>query len=257
MEKGRRTRSPGADCWRRGFLSGRFADPGLPVPPGQQAGLQVDAPWLADRYACHDLQPGRRSAHRANCRRCAGQVRADPARPLHPSQPGDLAARPAGRIRIADRSQRQAAAREGALGWAGLAVEGTGTPRDTPRRNALATTHWNSSMLRGPMIGTQDGKPVHPVVSAQPEERIRLASGEQIARRATSRLSGDLDFDNILVRHLRHLGGYALCRRRRVGDHLRAAAGRLVFRRQRWLPAFPLSGPHPRWAPSHLRARKR
>ncbi len=76
----------------------------------------------------------------------------------------------------------------------GLAVEGTGTPRYIAPANALATTHWNSSMLRGPMIGTQDGQLVHPVVSAQPEERIRLASGEQIAARHY-RLSGDLDFD--------------------------------------------------------------
>jgi hypothetical protein len=76
----------------------------------------------------------------------------------------------------------------------GLAVEGSGTRPYVAPANALATTHWNSTMLRCPMIGTQDGQLMHPVVSAQPEERIRLASGEPVAARRY-RLSGDLDLD--------------------------------------------------------------
>jgi Domain of unknown function (DUF6134) len=76
----------------------------------------------------------------------------------------------------------------------GLAVEGCGTRPYIAPANALATTHWNSYMLRGPMIGVQDGMLVHPVVSPQPEERVRLATGDDIrARRYT--LSGDLDLE--------------------------------------------------------------
>ena len=80
--------------------------------------------------------------------------------------------------------------------WAGsgLAVEGSGTKPYIAPANALATTHWNSHMLRGPMIGVQDGMLVHPIVSPQPEERVRLATGNDIrARRYT--LSGDLDLE--------------------------------------------------------------
>ncbi|HET7884016.1 MAG TPA: DUF6134 family protein [Acetobacteraceae bacterium] len=76
----------------------------------------------------------------------------------------------------------------------GLAVEGSGTRPYVAPANALATTHWNSNMLRSPMIGTQDGQLIHPAVAAQPEERIKLASGEQIPARHY-RLSGDLDLD--------------------------------------------------------------
>ena len=47
----------------------------------------------------------------------------------------------------------------------GVAVDGSGTSPYVAPDNALATTHWNSRMLRGPMIGTQDGMLVHPAVS--------------------------------------------------------------------------------------------
>jgi hypothetical protein len=49
-------------------------------------------------------------------------------------------------------------------------------------------------MVRGPMIGVQDGMLVRPIVSPQPEEPVRLATGDDIrARRYT--LSGDLDLE--------------------------------------------------------------
>jgi len=76
----------------------------------------------------------------------------------------------------------------------GLAVEGSGTQPYTAPENALATTHWNARMLRGPMIGTQDGSLMHPVVSIQPEEPVRLASGQSLPAHRY-RLSGDLDVE--------------------------------------------------------------
>ena len=80
--------------------------------------------------------------------------------------------------------------------WAGsgLAVEGSGTKPYIALANALATTHWNSHMLRGPMIGVQDGMLVHPIVSPQPEERVRLATGNDIRARHYT-LTGDLDLE--------------------------------------------------------------
>ena len=80
--------------------------------------------------------------------------------------------------------------------WAGsgLAVEGSGTRPYIAPANALATTHWNSHMLRGPMIGVQDGMLVHPIVSPQPEERVRLATGNDIRARHYT-LTGDLDLE--------------------------------------------------------------
>jgi hypothetical protein len=76
----------------------------------------------------------------------------------------------------------------------GLAVEGSGTQPYIAPVNALATTHWNSHMLRGPVIGVQDGMLVHPVVLPKPEERVRLATGDDIRARHYT-LSGDLDLD--------------------------------------------------------------
>ena len=77
---------------------------------------------------------------------------------------------------------------------AGVAVDGSGTSPYVAPENALATTHWNSRMLRGPMIGTQDGMLVHPAVSLEPDEWIRLASGEKIPSRHY-KLSGDLNLE--------------------------------------------------------------
>ena len=76
----------------------------------------------------------------------------------------------------------------------GVAVDGSGTSPYVAPDNALAMTHWNSRMLRGPMIGTQDGMLVHPTVSIEPDERIRLASGEEIPAKHY-RLSGDLSLE--------------------------------------------------------------
>ena len=76
----------------------------------------------------------------------------------------------------------------------GVAVDGSGTSPYIAPDNALATTHWNARMLRGPMIGTQDGMLVHPAVSLQPDEKIRLASGEEIPAKHY-KLSGDLNFE--------------------------------------------------------------
>jgi hypothetical protein len=77
---------------------------------------------------------------------------------------------------------------------AGLAVDGSGTKRYIAPENALATTYWNSRMLLGPMIGTQDGMLVRPVVTQHATDPIRLASGAHIAARHC-RLSGDLDLE--------------------------------------------------------------
>ena len=76
----------------------------------------------------------------------------------------------------------------------GVAVDGSGTSPYVAPDNALATTHWNSRMLRGPMIGTQDGMLVHPAVSLEPDERLRLASGEEIPAKHY-KLSGDLNLE--------------------------------------------------------------
>ncbi len=76
----------------------------------------------------------------------------------------------------------------------GLAVEGSGTKPYIAPPNALGTTHWNSSMLHGPMIGTQDGMLIRPTVAPLPEERIRLASGNEVPAKSY-KLSGDLDLE--------------------------------------------------------------
>jgi hypothetical protein len=77
---------------------------------------------------------------------------------------------------------------------AGLAVEGSGTRPYIAPNDALATTYWNPRMLLGPMIGTQDGGLVKPVVTPQPIAPIRIASGDSIRARHY-RLSGDLDLE--------------------------------------------------------------
>ena len=77
---------------------------------------------------------------------------------------------------------------------AGLAVEGSGTRPYVAPENALPTTYWNPRMLLGPMIGTQDGGLVKPVVAPEPTGPIHLASGDAIHARHY-KLSGDLDLD--------------------------------------------------------------
>jgi hypothetical protein len=77
---------------------------------------------------------------------------------------------------------------------AGLQVQGSGAQPYIAPDNALPTTYWNFRLLRGPMIGTQDGMLVHPKVTEKPIEQVRLASGLEAAARCYS-LSGDLDLD--------------------------------------------------------------
>lgn len=76
----------------------------------------------------------------------------------------------------------------------GLAVEGSGTKPYTAPQNALPTTYWNPRMLLGPMIGTQDGTLMYPVVTSQAAGPIRLASGNDVHAQRF-RLSGDLDLE--------------------------------------------------------------
>jgi hypothetical protein len=77
---------------------------------------------------------------------------------------------------------------------AGLRVEGSGTEPYIAPEDALPTTYWNARMLRGPMIGTQDGGLVRPMVTAKGTEPVRLASGQQCPARCYG-LTGDLDLD--------------------------------------------------------------
>ncbi len=75
---------------------------------------------------------------------------------------------------------------------AGLAAEGTGTPRYVAPADALATTYWNRQILRVPLVGTQDGGLVHPRVTDRGTEMRRTASGAPLPVRVWQ-LSGDLD----------------------------------------------------------------
>ena len=77
---------------------------------------------------------------------------------------------------------------------AGLRVEGSGTHPYIAPPNAYATTYWHEATLFGPLIGTQDGKLVHPVISQERPEPIRLASGEQTPAKPYV-LSGDLQVE--------------------------------------------------------------
>jgi Family of unknown function (DUF6134) len=77
---------------------------------------------------------------------------------------------------------------------AGLVVEGSGARRYIAPPDALPTTYWNPRMLLGPMIGTQDGMLVRPVVTPEPVAPVRVASGDAIHVRQY-RLSGDLDLE--------------------------------------------------------------
>jgi len=75
---------------------------------------------------------------------------------------------------------------------AGLWVEGSGTKPYIAPEDALPTTYWNMRMLRGPMIGTQDGGLVHPKVTEGGVQPVRLGSGQQTDATHYT-LSGDLD----------------------------------------------------------------
>ncbi len=77
---------------------------------------------------------------------------------------------------------------------AGLHVEGSNTDPYIAPGDALPTTYWNARMLQAPMIGTQDGMLVHPRVTENQIEPVRLASGAEAAARCYS-LTGDLNLD--------------------------------------------------------------
>jgi hypothetical protein len=77
---------------------------------------------------------------------------------------------------------------------AGLHVEGSNTEPYVAPEDALPTTYWNARMLQAPMIGTQDGMLVHPRVTENQVEPVRLASGAEAAARCYN-LSGDLSLD--------------------------------------------------------------
>jgi hypothetical protein len=76
----------------------------------------------------------------------------------------------------------------------GLHVEGSNTEPYIAPEDAMPTTYWNARMLQSPMIGTQDGMLVHPRVTANQIEPVRLASGAEAAARCYN-LSGDLSLD--------------------------------------------------------------
>jgi hypothetical protein len=77
---------------------------------------------------------------------------------------------------------------------AGLSVTGSGTAPYVAPEDALPTTYWNQRLLRSPMIGTQDGMLVHPVVRDLGPCPVPIVSGGEIQ---TTRygLRGDLDLD--------------------------------------------------------------
>lgn len=72
-----------------------------------------------------------------------------------------------------------------------LLVESTGTPRYTAPPDASPATHWNRTMLNGPLINTQNGKLMRPTVTPLGTGTIpgynRPASGFS--------LRGDADLD--------------------------------------------------------------
>ncbi len=61
----------------------------------------------------------------------------------------------------------------------GLKVEGSGTQPYIAPHDAFGTTYWRQASVFGPLIGTQDGILVHPVISQLQPEPIRMASGEE------------------------------------------------------------------------------
>ncbi|WP_419759070.1 DUF6134 family protein [Acidisoma sp.] len=72
-------------------------------------------------------------------------------------------------------------------------------------RNALPTSQWNHAMLNGPMINTQDGKLMHPVVTDLGPAGVKLADGSAI-RANRYHVSGDLHFDTFFDDSLNWVG---------------------------------------------------
>jgi hypothetical protein len=77
---------------------------------------------------------------------------------------------------------------------AGLGVVGTAAQAYVAPEDALPTTYWNRRLLNVPMIGTQDGMLVHPVVRDLGQDPVAVAAGGRIPANRYS-LRGDLDLD--------------------------------------------------------------
>ncbi len=77
---------------------------------------------------------------------------------------------------------------------AGLSVVGTAAEAYIAPEDALPTTYWNRRLLAVPMIGTQDGMLVHPVVRDLGLDPVLVAAGARIPANRYS-LRGDLDLD--------------------------------------------------------------
>lgn len=77
---------------------------------------------------------------------------------------------------------------------AGLSVVGTAAKTYIAPEDALPTTYWNRRLLTSPMIGTQDGMLVHPVVRELGTDPVPIAAGGRIPATRYS-LRGDLDLD--------------------------------------------------------------
>ncbi|MBS0559965.1 MAG: hypothetical protein JSR21_07925 [Proteobacteria bacterium] len=76
----------------------------------------------------------------------------------------------------------------------GLAVSGTNAARYIAPEDALPTSYWNPRLLNVPMIGTQDGMLVRPLVKNLGTVPVPVASGGQIPATRYG-LRGDLDLD--------------------------------------------------------------
>jgi hypothetical protein len=77
---------------------------------------------------------------------------------------------------------------------AGLIVEGSRASRYTAPDDARAATHWDRRMLDGPIINTQYGNLMRPMIRQVGEDRVPTSSGDEIEAKHFS-LSGDVMLD--------------------------------------------------------------
>jgi len=77
---------------------------------------------------------------------------------------------------------------------AGFEVEGSTIGRYLAPSEALAATHWNKRMLRGPMINTQDGRLLRPVIACEGETPVPRSDHLRLEAQHYA-LSGDADLD--------------------------------------------------------------
>ena len=90
-----------------------------------------------------------------------------------------------------DGTRYQVSGRRGADGFA---VEGTKAARYIAPPEALPANHWNRAMLDGPFINTQDGRLMHPHVSALGIDQIPTLLGRPLRARRFA-LTGDVQLD--------------------------------------------------------------